>query len=476
MRHDIGEACRVRRWCCDRSATFPFGVPFARPRFVRESGVCYHRTCATSPSAPHSMRLTLAISLVALAALNVGAQTPTAAQLAHARELLATSPVVDGHNDLPWVIRESKTAPLDVDAYDLRKKTPHQTDIARMRAGHLGGQFWSVYIPGDIKDSGYARVQLEQIDIARRIIAKYPDALAPASTAADVRAAYKTGKVGSLIGMEGGHAIENSLGALRAYYALGARYMTLTHNVTLDWADAALDSAKHGGLTNFGREVIREMNRLGMLVDLSHVSPGVMSNALDVAVAPVIFSHSATRALVDHPRNVPDSILKRLPKNGGVVMVTFVPSFTSAAVRAHGLASGTARADARRRLGKDSAAINREMKAWDSTHPASKATLKDVADHIDHVKQVAGADHVGIGSDFDGVDDDLPVGLEDLSKYPDLFAELIRRGWSDADLKKLAGENVLRALARAEQVAKRLQAERPPSTRTIQEMDARPKP
>ena len=395
------------------------------------------------------------------------------AALEHAKALLASTPLVDGHNDLPWAIRESKTAPLDVDAYDLRKKTPHQTDIARMRAGHLGGQFWSVYVPGEVKDSGFARIQLEQIDIARRVIARYPDALTAASTAADVRAAAKAGKVGSLLGMEGGHAIENSLGALRAYYALGVRYMTLTHNVTLDWADAALDSAKHGGLTNFGREVVREMNRTGMLVDLSHVSPGVMSNALDVAEAPVIFSHSAARALVEHPRNVPDSILKRLPKNGGVVMVTFVPSFTSPAVRAHGLEQSRALGSAQQRFGTDTAAVGREMKSWNAAHPGPKASLADVANHIEHVKKVAGADHVGIGSDFDGVDDDVPVGLEDESTYPALFAELIRRGWSDADLKKLAGENVLRALAKAEQVAKRLQKERPPSTKTIQQMDGR---
>ncbi len=393
--------------------------------------------------------------------------------LAHAIEILKSTPLVDGHNDLPWAIRESKTAPRDVDAYDLRKKTPHQTDVARMRAGHLGGQFWSVYVPGEVKDSGYARIQLEQIDIARRMIAKYPEALVAASTAADVRAAFKAGKVGGLLGLEGGHAIENSLGALRAYYALGARYMTLTHNVTLDWADAALDSAKHGGLTNFGKEVVREMNRLGMLVDLSHVSAGVMSNALDVTEAPVIFSHSGSRALVDHPRNVPDSILRRVTKNGGVVMVPFVPSFVSPAVRAHGLERDRAQGAARQRLGRDTAAVEREMKGWDAAHPAPRATLRDVANVIDHVKQVAGADHVGIGSDFDGVDDDLPVGLEDESTYPALFAELIRRGWSDADLRKLAGENVLRALSRAEQVAKRLQKERPASTKTIQEMDGR---
>ncbi len=401
------------------------------------------------------------------------AMSPEAA-LAHAKALLASTPLVDGHNDLPWAIRESRTNPRDVDAYDLRKHTPHQTDIARMRAGKLGGQFWSVYIPGEIRDSGYARVQLEQIDIARRMIAKYPEALASALTAADVRGAFAAGKVGSLMGMEGGHAIENSLGALREYYALGVRYMTLTHNVTLDWADAALDSAKHGGLTNFGREVVREMNRLGMLVDLSHVSPGVMSNALDVTESPVIFSHSSARALVDHPRNVPDSILRRLPKNGGVVMVTFVPGFDSPKVRAHSLQRART-VTLSKGMGHDSATIARDMKAWDASHPAPKATLADVADQIDYVKKVAGADHVGIGSDFDGVDDDLPIGLEDQSKYPMLFAELIRRGWNDSDLKKLAGENVLRVLSTAETVAKRLQKSRPPSTKTIQEMDGKPK-
>jgi len=425
------------------------------------------------------MRPTHIVLLIAAlgASVSAHAQSKTLspdAALVHARELLSTTPLIDGHNDLPWTIRENTAAPRDVDAYDLRKHTPHQTDIARMRSGKLGGQFWSVYVPGEVRDSGYARFQLEQIDIARRMIAKYPEALVAASTAADMRAAFMAGKVGSLLGMEGGHAIENSLGALRAYYALGARYMTLTHNVTLDWADAALDSAKHGGLTNFGREVVREMNRLGMLVDLAHVSPGVMSNALDVTEAPVIFSHSAARALVDHPRNVPDSILRRMPKNGGVVMVPFVPGFVSPKVRAHSVAREKVARDAKS-AGRDSTAIARELKGWDAAHAAPKATLKDVADQIDYVKRIAGADHVGIGSDFDGVDDDLPVGLEDQSKYPMLFAELITRGWSDADLKKLAGENVLRALATAERVAKRLQKSRPPSTKTIQEMDGRPK-
>ncbi|HEU4629271.1 MAG TPA: dipeptidase, partial [Gemmatimonadaceae bacterium] len=314
---------------------------------------------------------------------------------------------------------------------------------------------------------GYARVQLEQIDIARRIIDRYPE-LVPARTAAELRQARAQGKIGSVLGMEGGHAIENSLGALRAFYDLGARYMTLTHNVTLDWADAAQDSARHGGLTEFGREVVREMNRLGMLVDLSHVSPGTMSDALDVSEAPVIFSHSSARAITDVPRNVPDSILRRLPANGGVVMVTFVPGFVSQAVVDWGEAYTAAQREAR--AGGDSAAAARTMDEWRRTHPRPKATIEDVADHIDHIRQVAGVDHVGLGGDFDGITETV-VGLEDVSTYPALFAELLRRGWSEADLRKLAGENVLRVFERAEAVAKRLQAQRPPSTKTIEELD-----
>ncbi|MBM4194196.1 MAG: membrane dipeptidase [Gemmatimonadetes bacterium] len=400
-------------------------------------------------------------------------RAPLTREAARARAvaLLSATPLVDGHNDLPWAIREEPGMQRDVDAYDLRKRTPHQTDLARIRAGKLGAQFWSVYIPGDIKEYGYARAQLEQIDIARRVIAKYPEVFTTALTVADVRKAFAAKRVGSLLGMEGGHAIENSLGALRAYYDLGVRYMTLTHNVTLDWADAANDVARHRGLTAFGREVVREMNRLGMLVDLSHVSPGVMSHALDVTEAPVIFSHSSARAIVDHPRNVPDSILRRLPRNGGVVMVTFVPGFDSPAVRAHGLERNAYQASLRQRFGADTAAVTRERRSWDASRPAPKATLADVANHLDHIKATAGADHVGIGSDFDGVDDDLPVGLEDISKFPDLFAELMLRGWTDAELRKLAGENVLRALETAERVAARIKKERGPSTKTIEELD-----
>jgi membrane dipeptidase len=262
----------------------------------------------------------------------VDAQAPDRA-LERAKKLLRSTPLVDGHNDLPWEIRQHKDAPRDVAAYDLRTRTPGHTDLARLAQGQVGAQFWSIYIPGEIEDSGYAKVQLEQFDIARRIIAGYPERFELALTAGEVERSFKRGRIASLLGMEGGHAIENSLGALRSYYELGARYMTLTHNVTLDWADAALDTARHNGLSEFGREVVREMNRLGMLVDLSHVSPATMSDVLDIAEAPVIFSHSAAKALTDHGRNVPDSILKRLPRNGGVVMVTFVPAFVSSCGR-----------------------------------------------------------------------------------------------------------------------------------------------
>ena len=413
------------------------------------------------------------LALVLLAGPTAGAQDR---HLEIARRVLSAVPLVDGHNDLPWYIRSDfKDAPRNVDAYDLRRTTPGNTDIARLRRGMVGGQFWSVYIPGDVRDSGYARMQLEQIDIARQVFAKYPDVFVPALTAADVRRAHAAGKIGSLLGMEGGHAIENSLGALRAYFSLGVRYMTLTHNVTLDWADAAADSARHGGLTNFGREVVREMNRLGMLVDLSHVSPGVMSDALSTSEAPVIFSHSSARALTDVPRNVPDSILARLARNGGLVMVTFVPSFVSTKVAGHSTRRVEAERDARRRQGADTAGFTRVMAAWDGANPAPRATLADVADHIEHVRKVAGVDHVGLGSDFDGTGNQLPEGLEDVSTFPALLAELSRRGWTEADLRKLAGENVLRVLERAEQVAQRLQRERRPSTRTIEELDGPPR-
>ena len=393
-----------------------------------------------------------------------------AQRVAHVRQLLKSTPLVDGHNDLPWALREEKVTPRDVEAYNLRQRTRGMTDIARLRQGGIGGQFWSVYIPGEIRDSGYARVQLEQIDIAKRVIARYPDVFMPAYNAADVRRAFAQGKIGSLMGMEGGHAIENSLGALRAFYDLGARYMTLTHNVTLDWADAASGAPRHGGLTAFGKEVVREMNRLGMLVDLSHVSPGVMSNALDVTEAPVIFSHSNARAIANVPRNVPDSILARLPKNGGVIMVTFVPGFVSPVVVTYNAALTAVRDSIAKQYPGDNDAQFKAIAAWRERNPVPVATINDVADHMDHIKRVAGAAHIGIGGDYDGITETVQ-GLEDVSKYPDLFAELVKRGWTDAELRGVAGGNVLRALTQAESVAKKLQKTRPASTKTIEQLD-----
>ena len=399
-------------------------------------------------------RLALGILALVLASPLAGQASPDS-NLARARRALRLTPLVDGHNDLPWRIREDTVARGDPERYDIRGTAPGHTDIPRLRRGMVGAQFWSIYIPGEIRDSGYARVQLEQFDIARRVIAKYPDVFAWTPTAASVRRAFAQRKIGSLLGLEGGHAIENSLGTLRMYYEMGARYMTLTHNVTLDWADAALDTVRHHGLSRFGEEVVREMNRLGMLVDLSHVSPATMSDALTITAAPVIFSHSAARALVDHRRNVPDSILARLPANGGVVMVPFVTVFTSPALF---------------RWQADSARLGG---AWLAANPRPVPRLADVADHIDHIRKVAGVDHVGIGSDYDGIDE-TPRGLADVSAFPALFAELSRRGWSVPDLQKLAGENVLRALSRTEAVAARLKRERPPSAGTIAELDRRP--
>jgi membrane dipeptidase len=414
------------------------------------------------------MRLTIIALLTLLSLEPLHAQTNDP-HLARARRVLRLTPLIDGHNDLPWAIRNDSVARRDVEKYDLRKKTPGHTDLARLKAGMLGGQFWSVYIPATVRDSGYARVQLEQIDIARRVIEKYPE-IEWALTADALRANHARGRVGSLLGLEGGHAIENSLGALRVYYDLGARYMTLTHSANIDWADSGTDSVRHGGLTKFGEEVVREMNRLGMLVDLSHVSPATMSDALNVSETPVIFSHSSARGVTEHPRNVPDSILRRLPQNGGIVMVTFVPAFVSQKVAQHSNEMQRVNAELRQRFASDDASRRRELAAWRASNPVPKATLKDVADHIDHIKRVAGADHVGIGSDFDGIDD-TPVGLEDVSTFPALFAELSRRGWSEADLRKLAGENVLRVLKRAEAVSARLKRERGPSTKTIEELD-----
>ena len=396
-------------------------------------------------------------SLIAPLHAAQAAGAPDAA-LEHAKQLLNNTILIDGHNDLPWTVRTDKDAAGRVEAYDLRGKVAGQTDIARLRQGGLGGQFWSVYIPGEMP-GGFAHTQLEQIDLATRIIARYPDTFMFARTAADIRAAHKAKRIASLLGMEGGHAIENSLGALRAYYSLGVRYMTLTHNVHTDWADSAAFPPVHGGLTPFGEAVVHEMNRLGMLVDLSHVAAETMDDALRVSKAPVIFSHSSARAICDVPRNVPDDILKRVTTNGGVVMVTFVAGFIDpevAKVQQPAMAEYKRRAqglsiDEQERLNKE---IFDKVKL-------PKTTIAKVADHIDHVKQVAGVEHVGLGGDFDG-NSDWPEGLSDVSMYPNLFAELIRRGWSDHDLELLAGGNVLRALEQAEQVARSMKNEPAP--------------
>jgi membrane dipeptidase len=398
------------------------------------------------------------------------------AALRRARALLREVGLVDTHNDLPWVLRLDAAHPMDLAARDLRRRGGGDTDLPRLREGGVGTQFWSVYVPSDLAPFEAMRAQLEQIDLARRLIARYPRDLGFATSTADIRRVRASGRIASLLGAEGGHTIGNSLGALRAYYDLGVRYMTLTHFANTDWADAATAIPRHGGLSPFGREVVREMNRLGMMVDISHVSPAAMSAVLDVTEAPVIFSHSSARALTDHVRNVPDSILRRMARNGGVVQVNFVTVFVSEPLRrwSEGLIPRLQRATS------DSAA-ERLVREWTATHgPMPRATLTDLADHIDHIRRVAGADHVGIGADFYGATGPMNVveGMEDVSKYPALFAELIRRGWSDADLRKLAGGNLMRVFVEVERVAARLRRTREPSTATIEALDggARPAP
>jgi membrane dipeptidase len=413
---------------------------------------------------PHrALAIAVAVGGSLLGALPAAAEDDAA--LRHAHEVLRQAPLVDTHNDTPWLIREDKTSNGSVALYDLRKTMPHETDLKRLREGQVSGQFWSVWIPS--VDAGSARMQLEQIDIGRRMIAAYPEALVFATRAADIEAAFRAGKIASFLGMENGRALENSLYALRAYYDLGVRYMTLTHGRNTDWADSATDTPKHNGITPFGREVVREMNRLGMLVDISHVSPAAMHQVLDTSEAPVIFSHSSSRAVTDHPRNVPDDVLVRMKKNGGVVMITFIPAFVSKKVfewegpltlKLQGLVNVS-----------DFERVEKEHEKV--AGPKPKATLADVADHIEHAAKVAGIDHVGIGSDFAGVG--MPVGLEDVSRYPYLFAELVRRGWKDEDLKELAGANLVRAFAGAEAVAARLQKERGPSSATIEQLDGK---
>ncbi|MGW0766462.1 dipeptidase [Streptomyces sp. NPDC002676] len=388
--------------------------------------------------------------------------------LDEARELLREFPVVDGHNDLPWALREQ--AGYDLDALDI---AAHQhghlhTDLPRLRAGGVGAQYWSVYVPADQPEPVSAT--LEQIDCVRQLIARYPAELAPALTAADMDAARGEGRIASLMGAEGGHSIANSLGTLRGLYALGVRYMTLTHNDNVDWADSATDEPRVGGLSAFGREVVREMNRLGMLVDLSHVAATTMRDALDASTAPVIFSHSSARAVCDHPRNIPDDVLERLPANGGVAMVTFVPKFVlQAAVEWTALADENMRAHGLHHLDTTPEAME-VHRAFEERTPRPIATVSTVADHLDHMREVAGIDHLGIGGDYDGTAF-TPDGLSDVSGYPNLLAELLQRGWSKADLAKLTWQNAVRVLGAAEDVARDLQATRAPSVATIASLD-----
>jgi membrane dipeptidase len=382
--------------------------------------------------------------------------SPDSARLKTIDQILREVPLIDGHNDLPWEYRKQDKD--DLDAIDLSQRTapPLVTDLPRLRAGRMGAQFWSVFVPQTFTNADAVFAVLEQIDVVHRMVARYPDSLELALTAGDIVRIHRKGKIASLIGMEGGHSIDNSLAVLRMMYALGARYMTLTHVKNIDWADSATDEPAHHGLTPFGGDVVREMNRLGMMVDLSHVSDDTMRAALSISKSPVIFSHSSARALCHHARNVPDDILTLLAANGGVVMVTFVPEFLTEIDRADETAVKAEKERLHKKYSSDEAGYKAAVAAWRGLHPDPRqASLADVADHIDHVRQVAGIDHVGIGSDYEGFENP-PRGLEDVSCYPALLAELLKRGYSKEDIKKVAGLNMLRVLRENEKMAKQL--------------------
>ncbi len=386
--------------------------------------------------------------------------TPTADVLARAREFLTAHPLIDGHNDLAWELRER--AGYDMDRIDIAKPQPAlHTDIPRLRAGGVGGQFWSVYVPSSLPGGAAVTATLEQIDFVHAMIGRYPETFALARSAAEAEQAAAGGKIASLLGAEGGHSIDCSLGVLRMLYALGVRYLTLTHNDNVPWADSATDEPRSGGLTRFGEEVVREMNRLGMLVDISHVAPATMRDVLRSTAAPIIFSHSSARALCDVPRNVPDDVLASLAGNGGVCMVTFVPEFLSLA-RAQWEQEAFEQA---RRTGVDSrdyAAAVAFLRVWAPEHPPPTVTVTDVADHVDHIREVAGAAHVGIGGDYDGTLDQ-PEGMADVAGYPRLVAELLGRGWAETELTGLARDNILRVMREAEAVSRDMSARRGPS-------------
>ncbi|WP_332653735.1 dipeptidase [Brevundimonas sp.] len=400
--------------------------------------------------------------LLSTAALLTAAAPAMAQDEAAARRILERTPLIDGHNDLPWALRQQHgNDPHAVDlTANLDASTELHTDIPRLRAGGVGGQFWSVYVPASLTPVEAAKATFEQIDTVKRLVAAHPDVFELATTSDDIERIHRRGRIASLIGMEGGYSIADSLGLLREFHDAGARYMTLTHSATTSWADSATDAPKWGGLNPFGEAVVREMNRLGMMVDLSHVSEETMMDAMRVSEAPVIFSHSSARAVTAHPRNVPDSVLRLLPEDGGVVMVTFVPGFINEAVRAWGAARSAEDARLKSLNPGDPGAVTAGMQAWMAANPAPRAGVADVVAHIRHVRDVAGIDHVGLGGDFDGVGS-LPDGVEGVDAYPRILAALMAEGWSEADIRKLAGGNVLRVMRAVEAVAAGKRGERP---------------
>ena len=404
--------------------------------------------------------LLLAASITALAG-PVLAQDP--AGEARARRILERSPLIDGHNDLPWALRQgfgNDPHAVDLTQDQSANPTTLHTDIPRLRQGGVGAQFWSVYVPASLPPVEAAKATFEQIDSVKRLVGAHPDVFELAYTADDIERVHRRGRIASLIGMEGGYSIDDSLGLLREFHDAGARYMTLTHSTTTTWADSATDAPKWGGLNPFGEEVVREMNRLGMMVDLSHVSEETMLDAVRVSEAPVIFSHSSARAVTNHPRNVPDAVLRMMPEDGGVVMVTFVPGFISEQVRAWGAARAAEEARLKSLNPGDPDAVTGGLRTWMAANVQPRATLDDVVVHIQHVRDVAGIDHVGLGGDFDGVGS-LPDGVESVAAYPRILAALMARGWTEADIRKLAGGNVLRVMRAVEAVAASKRADRP---------------
>ena len=399
--------------------------------------------------------------------------TMTSAQadlVSRARTLHRQVPLIDGHNDYPWALRGLDPG-RDFAKADITGPVKQlHTDIPRLRQGGVGGQFWSVYVPSSMQGKEAVRATMEQIDIVHRMVQRWPLVFGSARTAEEASRVFKRGRIASMIGVEGGHSIDNSLAALRMLHALGAGYMTLTHSLNVPWADSATDKAVLGGLSKFGEEVVREMNWLGMLVDISHVSPETMEDAIRISGAPVIFSHSSAKALCNVPRNVPDHVLQLLSKNGGIVMITFVPGFISQEVADYNAKSTEAQQAARAQFPNNEAYVNTAMERWRAENPEPRATLAQVADHIDHVRKLAGIDHIGLGGDFDGITS-VVQGLEDVSKYPDLTAELLRRGYGNNDIKKILGENILRVMRGAEQTSAALRKQRGPSTATIEQLD-----